>query len=108
MIELPYPPIWGIYRGVVASNQDPEGLNRIQIVVPAILGGTLLTPWASPCSPVGLRGGLPGPNSTVWVAFEGGDIQKPIWLGVWPLPSSIFRATLGATFGLRAINPTIT
>ncbi len=108
MTELPYPPILGIYRGVVVSNQDPERLGRLQIIVPAILGGTLLTPWAAPCSPAGARGGLPLPGATVWVAFEGGDIQKPIWLGIWPLPSTIFQATLGATLGLQALNPTIT
>ena len=28
---------------------------------------------------------FPSPNPThgVWIAFEGGDIEYPIWLGVW-------------------------
>jgi len=105
--DLPYPPIWGIYRGIVAAVNDPEHLGRIQILIPALLGLSAVSPWATPCSPVGQLLVHPRVGEGVWVAFEGGDIEKPIWIGVWPIPSQIVRTTLGLSLGVRASTPTI-
>ena len=40
--------------------------------------------WAMPCVPysgVRQRKKAPAAGTPVWVAFEGGDVAKPVWLG---------------------------
>lgn len=75
---------FGKYRGVVLNNVDPMQQGRIQVQVPDVTG---LPPasWAAPCVPVaGLQTGmvaLPIPGSGVWVEFEQGDPDHPIWTG---------------------------
>lgn len=80
-------PFYGLYRGIVLSNVDPEALGRITATVPQVFGDNE-TPsnWAWPCVPPG-SSTLPSPNTGVWIAFEGGDVDHPIWLGVWKLAS---------------------
>jgi len=76
----------GIYRGVVTNTADPEGLGRLKVQVPQVLGA-IQTEWAWPVSP-NLAGITPlDIGDPVWVAFEGGDLDHPIWLGTWALPS---------------------
>lgn len=75
---------FGKYRGKVVSNLDPLQLGRLQVSCPAVLGdGT--TSWAMPSVPyAGRRVGwfmLPGRDTNVWVEFEGGDPDYPIWSG---------------------------
>ena len=76
----------GKYRGSVARNDDPEGLGRIQAYVPRLLGEET-TGWAMPCAPyAGPDQGfftVPEPGSGVWIEFEGGDLSRPIWSGMW-------------------------
>jgi hypothetical protein len=78
------PRFYGKYRGRVENNLDPFGQGRMQVSVPAVLGDARMA-WAMPCSPyagpgVGLF--LIPPNSAqVWVEFEGGDPDYPIWAG---------------------------
>jgi Type VI secretion system/phage-baseplate injector OB domain len=75
---------WGKYRGIVVGNEDPLMLGRIQVSVPQALG-EVLTAWAMPCVPyAGLQVGfcmLPPIGAGVWVEFEGGDLDYPIWVG---------------------------
>lgn len=75
---------WGKYRGKVATNKDPLHLGRIQVTVPAIFGEGRLS-WALPCTPyAGKNVGLfmiPPLDANVWVEFEGGDPDYPIWSG---------------------------
>jgi hypothetical protein len=75
---------FGKYRGKVESNNDPRQLGRLQVSVPAVLGATKL-PWAMPCVPyAGNKVGffaLPPKGANLWVEFEGGDIDYPIWTG---------------------------
>lgn len=42
---------FGIYRGVVIDNNDPENLNRVRMVVPQVTSDNV-TNWAMPCLPV--------------------------------------------------------
>ena len=74
----------GKYRGQVASNFDLNGLGRIQITCPSVLGDGKLS-WAMPCTPyAGKKVGffvLPPKGANVWVEFEGGDPDYPIWSG---------------------------
>jgi len=75
---------WGKYRGTVVNNVDPERKNRIQVEVPDVLA---LTPssWAMPCVPfAGIQAGvvvLPSIGSGVWIEFEQGNPNYPIWVG---------------------------
>ena len=75
---------YGKYRGTVENNVDPMFLGRIQVSVPAVLGQGSLS-WAMPCvsyagSGVGFFA-IPPNGANVWVEFEGGDPDYPIWSG---------------------------
>jgi hypothetical protein len=75
---------FGKYRGKVENNVDPQRLGRLQVSVPSVLGEGRLS-WAMPCVPyagpkVGLIA-LPPKNANVWVEFEGGNLDYPIWTG---------------------------
>jgi len=75
---------YGKYRGVVLNNVDPMQQGRLQVQVPDVAG---LAPasWAMPCVPIaGLQNGmvaLPVIGSGVWVEFEQGNPDYPIWVG---------------------------
>lgn len=75
---------FGKYRGKVTANKDPLFLGRIQVTVPAILGEGRQS-WAMPCTPYAGKDigwfTIPPLNTNVWVEFEGGDPDYPIWSG---------------------------
>ncbi|HEY6796389.1 MAG TPA: phage baseplate assembly protein V [Kineosporiaceae bacterium] len=75
---------YGKYRGQVVENVDPQGLGRLLVSVPDVLG-LLPSSWAMPCVPMaGLQSGtfiVPPPGAGVWVEFEGGNPDYPIWVG---------------------------
>ena len=77
-------PYFGKYRGKVENNVDPLQLGRIQVSVPAVLGEGTLS-WAMPCVPYAGAGvgffAVPPTGANVWVEFEGGDPDYPIWAG---------------------------
>lgn len=86
---------FGKYRGVVVSNDDEKHRGRLKVVVPNVMGPQAI--WALPCvnyagKNVGLYaippvfdGEVSSWNSRtdagVWVEFEGGDPNFPIWVG---------------------------
>jgi len=89
---------YGKYRGTVVNALDPMQLGRIQAIVPDVLG-MVPSSWAMPCFPVtGKQYGLmslPQVGTGVWVEFEQGDPDHPIWSGCWfgiaaEVPSSAF------------------
>jgi uncharacterized protein involved in type VI secretion and phage assembly len=75
---------FGKYRGVVTGNNDPMQLGRIQAKVPDVLGEHEST-WAMPSMPyAGRNVGLfliPPTDAQVWIEFEHGDPDYPIWTG---------------------------
>lgn len=75
---------YGKYRGVVLNNIDPMQMGRIQVQVPDVLG-LGLSSWAMPCVPfAGKQSGVfvvPQIGAGVWVEFEQGNQDYPIWVG---------------------------
>jgi hypothetical protein len=78
---------YGKYRGTVESNEDPLQLGRLQLLIPSVLHDQV-TDWAWPCVPFG---GLaeqgtffvPEKDASVWVEFEEGNVDQPIWVGTF-------------------------
>ena len=75
---------FGKYRGTVTLNVDPEQRGRIQAIVPDI-SNVIPSTWALPCVPVtGNAMGtyfVPPIGAGVWIEYEQGDIDFPIWTG---------------------------
>jgi len=75
---------YGKYRGLVINNIDPEQIGRIMAQVPDVLG-EIPSSWAMPCVPsAGIQSGVflvPPLGSQVWIEFEQGDPDYPIWTG---------------------------
>lgn len=78
---------YGKYRGTVMNNIDPEMRGRLLCMVPDVLG-PVPSSWCEICTPLA---GPPGPpmgtymvppiGAGVWVEFEQGDPERPIWTG---------------------------
>ncbi len=77
---------FGKYSGTVVNNIDPMQTGRIQAIVPDV-SKVIPTTWAKPCVPVaGLQMGsyfIPPIGAGVWIEFEQGDPNYPIWVGCW-------------------------
>ena len=78
---------YGKYRGFVTDNQDPEKRGRLKLSVPSVLGEQN-TGWALPSLPFGGKTNqglfmIPEVDAQVWVEFEEGNVDKPIWVGVF-------------------------
>jgi len=76
---------FGKHRGTVVNNVDPEQRGRIQAMVPDV-AGYALSSWALPALPAGMQMGMfsvPMIGSGVWIEFENGNIDYPIWTGVY-------------------------
>lgn len=75
---------FGKYRGTVVNNIDPLQIGRIQAIVSDV-SNLVPTSWAMPCLPVaGINMGMftvPPIGSGVWIEFEQGDPDYPIWVG---------------------------
>jgi hypothetical protein len=76
-------PFYGKFRGKVGDVDDPYKRGRIRAEVPGVLDGQL--PWAEPCTPyAGPKVGfyaIPPVGANVWIEFEEGNPERPIWAG---------------------------
>jgi uncharacterized protein involved in type VI secretion and phage assembly len=83
---------FGVYRGKVEKNIDPEQRGRLLVSVPAVTGSGTLN-WAMPSAPfagdsVGLWA-IPPAGANIWVQYEGGNPNQPVWTGCfWGLGQS--------------------
>jgi hypothetical protein len=78
---------YGKYRGTVLNNIDPDQRGRLMLNVPDVLG-LIPSSWAEPCVPLAGPTGppmgvymVPPIGAGVWVEFEHGDVDYPIWAG---------------------------
>ncbi len=93
---------FGKYRGVVIDNKDPQQLGRMRLWVPSLFPTVAnaqpdteslsVSDWAWPCLPFGGTADqgmffVPEIGSKVWVEYEEGNLDSPIWVGVfWSAP----------------------
>ena len=74
---------YGKYRGIV-EEVDAKSM-RVKAKVPAVLGAS--STWCVPCVPYAGKGAgfcfLPEADAGVWVEFEAGDVEHPIWTGCY-------------------------
>ena len=78
---------YGLYRGVCFDNNDPQNRHRIRLTCPQVLGSDV-TEWVWPClrpaeSATLTGSAVPAIGQGVWVMFEGGDPDFPVWVGVY-------------------------
>jgi uncharacterized protein involved in type VI secretion and phage assembly len=80
-------PYYGKYRGTVINNLDPDMRGRLLVVVPDVLN-LIPSSWAEPCVPLAGPTGppmgvymVPPVGAGVWVEFEHGSADRPIWVG---------------------------
>jgi uncharacterized protein involved in type VI secretion and phage assembly len=86
----------GKYRATVYLNVDPELRGRLQLMIPDVLGEIPST-WAEACVPLAGPTGppmgvylVPPIGAGVWVEFEQGDLNYPIWTGCrWGAQSDV-------------------
>ena len=69
----------GIYRAVVTDAADPLLMRRVRVLVPEVPGEDSL--WAMACLTLGASDETPSVGDAVWVAFESGDPDRPVWIG---------------------------
>ena len=105
---------FGKYRGTVEQNIDPQQQGRVMVSVPAVTGSGTLN-WAMPSTPyagdsVGLWA-IPPIGANVWVEYEGGNPDMPIWSGCFwgigeapaapAVPQIVVLKTSGCTITLN-------
>lgn len=83
----------GLWRGICEENRDPLTLGRVKVRIFEIHGDEEAIakedlPWANACVSAG--GGsdygvfdVPEIGASVWVIFEQGDTEHPVWVGCW-------------------------
>jgi uncharacterized protein involved in type VI secretion and phage assembly len=75
---------YGKYRGVVTRTDDPLRIGRLRAMVTDVTSKKEVG-WAMPCAPfAGEKVGLfavPTVGARVWIEFEQGDPDYPIWSG---------------------------
>jgi hypothetical protein len=87
---------YGKYRATVLNNIDPNQKGRLMLTIPDVLG-LIPSSWAEPCVPLAGPTGppmgvymVPPIGTGVWVEFEQGDPNFPIWVGCrWGAASDV-------------------
>lgn len=98
---------FGKYRGTVVNNVDPMQMGRIMAIVPDVTG-PLPSSWALPCvAMAGPQAGqfvLPQIGAAVWIEFEQGNSDYPIWTGgFWGSAAEVPALALAAPPGIPPI-----
>jgi uncharacterized protein involved in type VI secretion and phage assembly len=91
----------------VIDNMDPLQIGRMMVQVPDV-SNVLPSTWAMPCLPFcGTQSGffiVPEIGSGVWVEFEQGNVDYPIWVGCfWGSAAEVPVLARATPPGLSAI-----
>jgi hypothetical protein len=73
--------LYGVYRGVVQDNSDPQTQRRLKVQVQTT--GIEVTDWAWPMEPSSIHTGVPVVGQGVWITYVGGDPEYPVWAGAF-------------------------
>lgn len=84
---------YGKYRGTVVQNVDPEQRGRIQALVSDV-SNVVPTTWATACVPLAGKSmgtyWVPQIGAGVWIEYEQGDPDYPIWTGgFWGIAAEV-------------------
>ena len=70
---------FGKFRAIVTNNDDPNKMGRIKVNIPKIYNtNDVESGWAVACG-VSHVFRIPAVGEVVWIEFEEGDIERPIW-----------------------------
>lgn len=83
---------YGKYSAVVMSVEDPDKQGHLVVTVPTVFGEDLEVK-ARPCLPYA-HYFVPPVGAHVWIEFEAGDPQFPLWTGCWYLADDAPEAVL--------------
>lgn len=72
----------GKYKAFVTDTNDPKGMGRIRVSCPSINMG-YVSGWCEPCFPCEYDFYVPPVGACVWIEFQQGRLDKPLWLGGW-------------------------
>ncbi len=75
---------------------------RGRITVSVTVGGTPVQVVAEACIPHPGIYAIPSVGSGVWIEFEEGDLDKPVWTGSW-FPEGVLSASMGTVAPLQAL-----
>lgn len=104
--------LFGKYAGKVSDVDDPLKMGRIKVRIPSLFEDNESL-WCRPAVPfAGPSHGLyliPEVDDGVWVEFEAGDPNRPIWAGCWwsqnelPEPNTSRARVLATSSGLKLV-----
>ena len=98
---------YGKYRGTVINNVDPLQIGRLMVQIPDV-SNVIPSTWALPCLPFGgIQSGfyaVPDIGAGVWIEFEHGDSDYPVWVGTyWGSAAEVPALVLAAPPGVPQV-----
>jgi uncharacterized protein involved in type VI secretion and phage assembly len=98
---------YGKYRGTVLNNIDPLKTGRLLVQVPDV-AGLLPSTWALPCLPFAGPGAgfytVPPIGANVYVEFEQGNPDYPVWTGCfWGSSAEVPVLALAGAPGIQQV-----
>ena len=79
--------LYGVYRGIVVDNNDPQNLRRLKVSTNTPTG-TEITNWIWPVISTKRP---PARGAGVFVMYDGGDPDYPVWIGEYgQTPQGVF------------------
>lgn len=93
---------YGVYRGIVVDDQDPDNINSLKVSIPGLYNGVTL--WALPFhqggnAQFGFKYLTPKPGEMVYITFERGLPNQALWhyhgWAIGETPSELDNNTIG-------------
>lgn len=98
---------YGKYRAFVVDVNDPEKRGRVKVTCPKVYGNDK-SPWCEPCLSFAQDNGgdfvLPKNGEFIWVEFEEGNPQHPVYTGgLWSSNNTPFKGDYVKALNTRQI-----